>query len=164
MDEQSLRVLEFFKVREAVSAHAASGPGRERAAGIVPSADVKAVERSLRETDELKRHLEFRREFPISGLRDIAVSLKKAAVEGASLRPDELVGVLSVAKTSRLIKGSLARARQEAPLLAERSASLGAFETLEFEITHAIGEDAEVLDSASFELKRIRRGLAQVRA
>ena len=164
MDEHTLRVLEYYKVRDLMAEHAASEPGRAEAGSILPSADAKAVERSLKETDELRRYLEASRDFPIHGLNDIASALKKAAVEGAALRPEELLDVLSVARASRLIKAALYKARQEFALLAERAAGLGVFETLEFEISRAIGEEGEVLDAASFELKRIRRGLGQVRA
>lgn len=164
MDEHTLRVLEFYKVRELMAEHAASEPGRAEAGDILPSPDAKAVERSLKETDELRRYLEASRDFPIHGLKNIASALKKAAVEGAALRPEELLDVLSVARASRLIKAALYKARQEFALLAERAAGLGVFETLEFEISRAIGEEGEVLDGASFELKRIRRTLGQVRA
>lgn len=164
MDEHTLRVLEFYKVRDIMAEYAASGPGREKAGKVAPSPDLRLVERSLKEADELREYLVARREFPISGLKDIASALKKAAVEGATLRPDELLAVNSVARTSRLIKAALGKVRQEYPLLSARGGSLGLFETLEFEIGHAIGEDGEVLDSASLELKRIRRGLVQARA
>ena len=163
MDEHSLRVLEFYKVRELLAGYASSEPGALMARKLLPSGDRAAVERALREAGELRHRLDVGREFPIGGLRDISVSLGKSAVEGAALRPGELLNVLSVARTSRLMKDALGKSRNDGPLLAERSASLGIFDTLEFEITHAIGEDGEVLDGASFDLKRIRRNLTTLR-
>jgi DNA mismatch repair protein MutS2 len=163
MEENTLRVLEFYKVRESLAEHASSGPGRDEAMKLVPSADPKAVLRALRETNELKSYLEHRNDFPISGLRDISGHLKKAAVEGAVLRPEDLLEVMSVARASRLVKSALGKARQEFALLAERSVGLGMYEILEHEIGKAISEEGEVLDTASFELKRIRRMLQQMR-
>ncbi|MGA2193164.1 MAG: endonuclease MutS2 [Nitrospirota bacterium] len=164
MDEHSLRVLEFYKVREEVATFASSGPGRAEAANILPSADRAQVLGYLKETEELRRYLETSRDFPIAGLKDIGTPLKKAAVEGAALRPEELGDILSVARASRLVKDALQKASGDFPLLGERSARLSSFETLEFDIARSIGGDGEVLDEASFELKKIRRGLTQIRS
>jgi len=164
MDEHTLRVLEFYKVRDLLAAHASSEPGQAAVQTIIPSSDPKEVERSLKEAEELRVYLESRRDFPISGLRDITVPLKKSAVEGAVLRPEEFLDILSVARASRLLKGALSKARQECPLLSARASTLGVFEPMEFEINHAISSEGEVLDSASFELKRIRRSLTQTRS
>ncbi len=163
MDEHALKVLEFYKVIEAVSARAASEPGQAEALTIAPLTDIKEVTLRLREADELKRYLSSRHEFPIRGLQDISPQLKKAAVEGAALSPQELLCVLSVAKASRLMKSALAKVKQEYPVLVRRGSSLSVFENIENEITRAIGEDGEVLDSASPELKRIRVSAAQAR-
>ncbi len=164
MDEHALRVLEFHKVIEAVSARAVSEPGRAEALKLVPSADIKEVAPRLKEADELKKYLSSRHEFPISGLQDISAQLKKASVEGAALSPGELLRVLSVAKASRLMKSALAKVKQEYPVLAGRGSSLSVFENMEADISRAIGEDGEVLDSASPELKRIRVSLSQARS
>ncbi len=164
MDEHALRVLEFHKVIEAVSSRAVSEPGQAEARTIAPLTDIKEVTLRLREADELKRYLSSRHEFPIRGLQDIAPQLKKAAVEGAALSPEELLRVLSVAKASRLMKSALAKVKQEYPVLVRRGSSLSVFENIENEITRAIGEDGEVLDSASPELKRIRVSAAQARS
>jgi len=164
VDEHALRVLEYYKVREILKGYAASEPGRAFVDNVIPSADPRWVERSLKETRELMVFLDSRREFPISGLKDVSLSLKKAAVDGSVLRPEELLAVMSVARTSRLIKGSLTKAKEQCPLLGERASALGVFEIIEAEVARAIGEDGEVLDGASPELKRIRRSLTVIRA
>ena len=164
MNEHALKVLEFHKVSEAVSVRAVSGPGRAEALSFAPSSDIKEVTLRLKEADELKKYLTSRHEFPIRGLKDISVQLKKAAVEGAALSPEELLKVLSVARASRLMKSALAKVKQDYPTLIKRAASLSVFENIEMDIARAIGEDSEVLDSASPELKRIRHALTQVRS
>ncbi|MHB8173261.1 MAG: endonuclease MutS2 [Nitrospirota bacterium] len=164
MDEHALKVLEFHKVVLAVSARAVSEPGQIEAAKLRPSTDIKEVTLRLKEAEDLKKYLSARREFPIRGLRDISAQLKKAAVEGAALSPEELLHVFSVARTSRLMKSSLSKARDEYPILAKRSGELSVFENIEAEISRAIGDDGEVLDSASPELKRIRVSLTQARS
>ncbi|MBI5190336.1 MAG: endonuclease MutS2 [Nitrospirae bacterium] len=164
MDEHTLRVLEFYKVRDILRGYAASEPGMAEVDRLVPSTDPKWVARSLKEAQELRSYLDSRREFPITGLKDISSALKKAAVEGATLRPEELLAVLSVARTSRMIKAALGRAGSTWPLLSARAASLHVFEAVEAEVGRSIGEDGEVLDAASPELRRIRRGITMVRA
>ncbi len=164
MDEHALNVLEFHKIIEAVSVRAVSEPGQAEALTIAPLTDIREVTHRLKETGELKRYLSSRHEFPIRGLQDISGQLKKASMEGAILSPDDLLRVLSAAKASRLMKSALGKAKDEYPLLAKRSGALSVFETLETEISRAIGEDGEVLDSASPELKRIRVSAAQARS
>jgi DNA mismatch repair protein MutS2 len=164
MNEHALKVLEFYKVSEAVATRAVSGPGKAEALTFAPSSDIKEVTHRLKEADELKKYLTARHEFPVRGLKDISVELKKASVEGASLAPESLLKVLSVARASRLMKSALAKVKQEYPTLIKRAAALSVFENIEMEIARAIGEDGEVLDSASPELKRIRHALTQVRS
>jgi len=164
MDEHALRALEYYKVREILTGYAASEPGRAVVEQLVPSADPAWVERSLKETEELRRLLDARRDFPIHGLKDISTALKKAGVQGAALRPEDLLAVQSVARTSRLVKACLMAAKAQSPLLNQRATALGVFEAVESGIARAIGDEGEVLDSASFELKRIRRTLSVVRS
>ena len=164
MDEHTLRVLEYYKVRELVKGYASSEPGRAEADKVLPSADPKWVERSLKETDELRVFLESGREFPIHGLKDVSGPLNRAAVEGAMLRPEDLLHIAVVARTSRLVKAAILRSKGTCPLLFALSEPLGVFEALEAEIGRAISDEGEVLDSASFELKRIRRGMALARS
>ena len=164
MDEHTLRVLEYYKVRELMAEHASSHPGREAAGRVLPSSDHKEVEKSLKETDDLRKFIETRHDFPIAGLKDIATQLRKSAVEGSILQPMELLDVAGVARASRLMKAALGRGKGDSALLGARAEHLGVFEILESDFGRAIGEDGEVLDSASFELKRIRRSLGLARS
>jgi DNA mismatch repair protein MutS2 len=164
IDEHTLRVLEFYKVREAVAKCATSEPGRQIVGGIVPETDFGTVERSLKEVSELRSYLDTRKSFPLSGIKDIRPSLRIAATEGAMLMPDGLLGVMSVAKASRLLGQAIKKYGEGHPLLKARSANLAVFETLEAELTRSIDDEGEILDSASPELRRIRRSMSTARA
>jgi len=163
IDEHTLRVLEFYKVRDIVAKLAASDPGREVIEGIVPETGFAAVERSLKEVSELRSYLDGRKSFPLGGIVDIRSALKKSGTEGAMLAPDELLGVMSVAKASRLLGQAVRKSGEGYALLKARATNLVVFETLEAELTRSIGDDGEMLDSASPELRRIRRSMTSVR-
>lgn len=164
MDSHTLRVLEFYKVRDILKQYAASEPGAERADALVPSDDPAWIKRSLKEVYDLAGFINAGNSVPLGGLKDVTAQLKKAAVEGAMLSPHELADVAGVARCSRLVKAQLSRARERFPAIHAHEARLGVFQGLEGAVENAIGADGEVLDSASFELRRIRRSLAALKA
>ncbi|HEX9860842.1 MAG TPA: endonuclease MutS2, partial [Nitrospirota bacterium] len=164
MDQHTLRVLEFYKVREILKGYASSEPGRAEADLVAPSADPAWVRRSLKEAYELTQFLENRNDLPLAGLKDVSGQLSRSLVEGSMLNPRELLDVAGVARASRLVKAALSKVRERFPALSARADGLGVFRELEVEVENAISGEAEVLDSASFELKRIRRGLSTIKA
>ncbi len=164
MDSHTLRVLEFYKVREILKRYAASVPGAERVDAVVPTDDPAWIKRSLKEVYDLAGFIGAGNTVPLGGLKDIRTELGKAAVEGSMLQPHELLDIKGVARCSRLVKAALTRARERYPAIYAHQERLGIFQGLEAAIENAIGDDAEVLDSASFELRRIRRTLATLKA
>jgi len=164
MDEHTLRVLEFYKVRDILKRHAASEPGALRIDEVTPSDDPAWVRRSLKEVYELAGFIEAGGSVPLGGLKDVRAQLKKASVEGAVLSPLELLEVAGVARCSRIVKASLSKAGERFGLVRARADGLGVFQALEARVESSIGDDGEVLDSASFELRRIRRSLATIKA
>ena len=52
MDQKTLSILEFNKVREQLAAHAAFGLGRERALSLEPAVELEIIEARQRETAE----------------------------------------------------------------------------------------------------------------
>lgn len=52
MQEKSLKVLEFYKIRDMLVERAASGLGKARCAALVPVSDIREIERMQAETEE----------------------------------------------------------------------------------------------------------------
>src|SRR5439155_1399894 len=155
VDERTLRLLEFPKIRERVAAFALTAPGRERAGGLQPATDVETVRRSLQETAEAGT-LCAEGDVPLRGTTDIRDGLRRAQI-GAALEPAGLLALCDTLAVIRECKGFVLAHRERAPLLTEIARGMGTFETLERAIRRTVANDGSVPDTASPDLARIRR-------
>jgi len=155
VDDRTLRLLEFPKIRERVAAYALTAPGRERAGGLQPATDVETVRRSLQETAEAGT-LCAEGDVPLRGTTDIRDGLRRAQI-GAALEPAELLALCDTLAVIRECKGFVLAHRERAPLLTDIARGMGTFETLERAIRRTVANDGSVPDTASPDLARIRR-------
>src|SRR5437879_8911125 len=155
MDERTLRLLEFPKIRERVAAYALTAPGRERAGGLQPATDVETVRRSLQETAEAGT-LAAEGGVPLRGTTDIRDGLRRAQI-GAALEPAELLAMCDTLAVIRECKGFVLAHRERAPLLTDIARGMRTFETLERAIRRTVANDGSVPDTANTGLARMRR-------
>ena len=155
MDERSLRVLEYHKVRDLLENCVSCGLGRERARALLPRAQAAAVEEMQSETSEARAALDAGKQIPLGGIRDIRQAVHRASV-GAMLSCDELLEVLSTLASSRRLKKCLAALGEAYPTLSDAARGIDVPEALERAIEEAISESGEVLDRASPALRSIR--------
>ncbi len=161
MQERTLKVLEFTKVREQLVEHAASSLGIEKLKRLVPSTDFEEVVKLQAETDEATTVLRIKGNVPLSGIHDIRAHIKRSIIGGV-LSAHELVQISSTVHTSRQIKRfieDIAEERTEIPILMEQVARIIPLVQLEESIKLAIDESGEVLDSASVLLRSLRQQL-----
>jgi DNA mismatch repair protein MutS2 len=161
MQERTLKVLEFTKVREQLLGHASSSLGIEKIRNLVPSTDFEEVKRLQAETDEAATVLRIKGSAPLSGIYDIRAHIKRSVIGGV-LSPNELVQVSSTIHVSRQMKRfieELADERTEIPILLEMTEKIIPLTNLEQAIKHAIDESGEVLDGASDLLRSLRHQL-----
>ncbi|NLB94268.1 MAG: endonuclease MutS2 [Armatimonadetes bacterium] len=158
MDEQSLRVLEYERVRELLLAHASSELGKERVRAMVPLTDLREIEQRQAETAEVCLAIEEQGGIPLGGIRDIRVAVDRAARDGI-LQPQELLDIADTVYSARRLKFFFARHRSRFPLLNEVATHIYDFSALEHEIRAAISDRAEVQDNASPELAHIRSSI-----
>lgn len=158
MEEHYLRTLELNKVLDRLAGHTAFSLSSEKATGLRPSTDPAEVQRRLEATHEARRLLDLKPSFSVGGARDIRTHLQRAAV-GALLTPDELLMVASTIASARVVKGTISKLGDQLPTLAELTLPIGIHDDLETEIGRAISDAAEVVDSASPDLLRIRHEL-----
>jgi DNA mismatch repair protein MutS2 len=155
--EQTLSTLEFPKIREQLARHTAFSASRELALALQPATVVAEVRRSQALTSEARALLDDFPETSIGGARDVRRAAQHAArggiLDGTSLL--EVAGTVGAARTlrSRLLRLD----RERYPLLVELAGLMPQLPPVEDEILHAIGEDGQVMDSASAELSRLRR-------
>ncbi len=170
MNEHTLRILEFDKVLDIISGYAASDAGKDFVRTVIPISDRQTVELRLRETAEFIGILERGDPPPFDGIFDIRRALEKLSVAGSMFYPDELLQTAATLRAGRRInqffrkmEGRGSDFSPEASLLCSRAASITPLKHLEDAVFSAIDERSEVRDSASPELKRIRKLIARMR-
>ncbi|WP_305044059.1 endonuclease MutS2 [Geoalkalibacter sp.] len=162
MDEATLRILEFDKVRGLLAGLTQTAPGGELARALRPLAERRAVEEALGETAEMQVLHDQRGRPPLGGTRELREHLRRLATAGAFLPPDALLEVLSSIDAAADCRRYLAAA-EAAPRLFEKSRGLEVPETLRRLLRDSIGARGEILDGASFALADIRRNLRLTR-
>lgn len=155
MDERTVRLLEFPKIRLRLAASTVTAAGRERAEALEPSIDAREVADALEETAE-SATLVTDGEVPLRGTADIRDLVHRAAI-GSTLDAPELLAVRDTLATIRQCRGFVLARRDRAPRLAGLAGAMGTFEPLKEAIRRTIADDGTIPDEASRELARIRR-------
>lgn len=161
MIEETLRVLEYDKVRTILAGFTSTSPGRERALALRPLAAGEEVTASLAEISEMTGLLASAGAPPVGGMRDLRETLRSLR-EGAWLPPELLLDVLASAEAAADCRRHFA-GEERAPRLAARAVELAALPELRRQIRASIGPRGEILDAASFELGELRHDIQQTR-
>ncbi len=170
MNSHTLSVLEYDKIKDIVIRFAASEPGRAAVAGLVPAADRDVVESLLSETRECMQLLGGGESLPLDGIKDIGRQIEKIQAAGSMLSPAELLDVASTLGAGRLVKSFFQKFESRgtaagliAPLLGKKATAIRPCKHVEDAVTSAIDENAEVRDSASPDLRKVRKQIVKTR-
>jgi len=170
MNEHTLRILEFDKIKAIVSGFAASMAGRDAITGLLPATEQGKVILLLRETREFTGILQSGETPPLDGVPDIRSSLGRLRISGGMFMPTELLDTATLLSAGRRVKNFFQRYEERdagqkslAPLLSARVAMIRPLKHLEDAVFSAIDERAEVRDSASPALRRVRKQLNRLR-
>ena len=155
MHHKSLVTLEYPKIVDRLAREAAFSVSKTLCLNLEPSDDVDEVRRRLAHTTEARRLMDLRPDIGVQGARDVRPHVQ-AADRGATLSPGELLEVLATLRASRFVSRSISRADETFPLLRALAGDLPVRPSLESRIETSISEDAEVMDSASPDLRRLR--------
>ncbi len=156
MDQRTLRLLEYDKIREMLMQHAATTLGQELIARMRPARDVAVVTARLAETTEACQMLAESGHAPFAGLRDVRDALQRAQKQGV-LSAQELLDVADTAASCRRLRRYFTTAVDRFPRLKSQGMLLAEFPTVEQAIDKAISTTGEVLDAASANLALARR-------
>lgn len=161
MNNKSLRVLEFFKIRDLLKDEITSNLGKELADELLPSADYNEVVRMQKETSEASALVMQTGNMPTGPLYDLTHLVKVAEI-GASLNPRQLLDLSDTFRTTRTIRSFILRSdedRNKFPILLGLADVIEPFKDIEDSINTAIIGENQISDNASHELKRIRRSI-----
>lgn len=149
--------LEFEKIIHRITQLAGSEPGRDIVRSISPGTDPVSIVAELARVSEMKELLVAEHQLPLDGIRSITVALRKTTVENQILTVQELLDVGTTLRAGRSVQGFLGKRRSQYPRLAEFLPFLFSDKVLEFNLFDALDESGIVKDSASKELKTIRK-------
>lgn len=163
MNEKSLKVLEFYKIKELLINRAESQLGKDLAKTIEPLTDIREIEILQEETDEALSLIIQRGNPPLYGIFSIIAEVRRTEI-GGSLTPGGLLKVSDSLRVSRGLKNYLKETKDDKaskyPIIEELIDSLRIFKNIEDEINNAIINENEVSDNASSTLRNIRRQIA----
>ena len=105
MNERALRVLEFTKIREMLSAYALSDAGKALCRGLVPLADFGEVNRALDETEEAAAVLAYQGGNPLISFADVSEYLSLSE-KGSTLHPKALLQIADSLRAARAARSA----------------------------------------------------------
>jgi len=158
MNEKAYRVLEYNKILDLLSAEAASAITKEMIGELKPSLDLYQIKEMLAETTEAVSVIMRKGALPLGAFYDIRDSVYLAA-KGGTLTMKQLLEILYNLQTARNAAAFLKSDLPELPIIRGLADALHIRKQLEENIDRCIISEDEMADSASPELKRIRRSI-----
>jgi DNA mismatch repair protein MutS2 len=158
MNPHTIRVLEYDKILQRLATFCAFKGGAELASSLLPSDDLRTINDWMEQTGEACRLLDQKTDIYFGGVYDLRALVAKSE-RGSILIPTELVEVRTTLMRARTLRNTLTRLNRQFPRLADIAFSIEPCEHVIGEISRCINDRAEVVDSASPELGRIRAQL-----
>ena len=158
MEERTLRVLEFNRIKEMLTGFALCTEAKQRCSNLLPVSDIYEAQKLLNLTSQAETLIIKKGAPPLSPVRNIAASAKRCQAGGV-LSMGEL---LSCGHVLRMARGLIAYSDEDDfntdyPALSDIFGQLTQDKKLETAIFSAIISDEEMADDASGELLSIRR-------
>ncbi len=160
MDDATLSALEFGAVKQLVAEHIRTPFGRRALERLSPSADRAVVAARLDRAREAMRHRLEGGSLGPGSLGDPAPLLERLGPSGAVLEPAEILLVVSVLEASAALRAALEAVRETLPRIWEVASRIPDLREVSRSIAGRITSDGGVDDSASDELRKIRRRIA----
>jgi DNA mismatch repair protein MutS2 len=161
MDEHTLELLEFDKVRELLAGYAHSSLGKELARTLEPMTDAACVRDELALVTEMADALGQGLAPPFSGLHDVRLVVRRAAI-GSQLTAEQLLEVADTLACTGHIYRYRHRLGERHERLADLLAGVEDLGPVAKTIGGCVDGRGHVLDMASRELALVRQKLADV--
>ena len=162
MDDKSLEMLEFHRIRGILAEFTSFSASREMAINLQPRSDYEQISLLLRQSAEARHLLVLEPQFSIGGVIDIRETVGMAA-RGKVLEPQTLVEIQQTLVATCQVRGKLGKLSEELPLLWNIAGGLVELRQLEQDIGRCFTPTGELLDSASSKLAAVRQSLQRKR-
>lgn len=161
MNEKSLRILEFNKIKDKIKKYARTNAGKEKISDLAPYDNVYEINNKLDETNEALEVILDKGNPPLEGLFDIHEGVERAR-KGGTLTPEQLLKIGSTLRAARNMKEFFKREDFEKAYerLEDLAYILTPVKNLEDDIERSIVSE-EISDKASATLYNIRRSLKE---
>lgn len=158
MDSTTLETLEYPAVLKELSGFAATPPGMIMAEGLRPIADYGLLQMQWSRYGEAADILKVAGRLPVGGTTDISALLAKLGPEGAFLLPEELIQIKNNIIASLQMK-ALADVQFAGayPLISGSISLISDQRSIASELERIVDDRAQIKDTASTALYRIRR-------
>ncbi len=151
--------LEFGTVLEEISKLCNSTKASEYSLSIKPYHDIEKLKDELDLTEDVIKIFQIGEELPLSGLREIDSSLKKAKIRNAVLDEHELLRIKDNLRVFRLVNNYINNKSDSLVNLSNVQELIHFNQFIEKHIDDAISDNGEVKDTASKQLQSIRRNI-----
>lgn len=159
LNDRTLRVLEYEKMKEQLQAHAGSTLAKERIEQLQPYRELAEAKEAQNFTAEAAKVIRLRGQAPLGGIRQIHAHVRRAQI-GGMLNAGELTEVSDTLYAGRRIRSFILDMTEETvdlPLLEGLVRQIVALPEIEKQIRDCIDENGAVLDSASSALRGLRQ-------
>ena len=160
MNKKGLKVLEYNKIIEMLKAQANSQMAKERLAALLPETEIHRIREGLAETSEAVSVIVKKGALPLGEIYDINSALHFAR-KGGTLTMRQLLQLLYNMKVTGNVITFLKSDLEYLPIIMGMYEVLVAFPKLAERIDRSILSEDEMADSASPELRNIRRSIAR---
>ncbi|KAA3619532.1 MAG: endonuclease MutS2 [Calditrichaeota bacterium] len=150
--------LELPKVLHSISTRAVTSMASQNLLKLEFLDDIESIQQALARVTDLRNLLDSGEDLNLEYFEDLGSVFEVLRVEGATVAIEKLIGLGKLARNGRIVLGFLRSQREKCPHLWEIAHNLQPVQELENAIQKSIDPATfEVLDSASPELKKIRR-------
>lgn len=171
MENRSMKLLPgglgektgYEAVRNAIRPFLYTPGGRKLLERMYPVGNRKELEILTGQTSEMIGLYDRDQALPFVNLREIDIWMEQCRAEGATLPVEAFAAIREHCRLARIVRSACERIGEECPSLRSLSEIISPPEELEREIETCIGEEGEIRDEATSELREIRKQLRSAR-
>ncbi|MEY8000387.1 endonuclease MutS2 [Clostridium sp. Mt-5] len=160
MNEKSLKILEFNKIKEKLKKYANTSAGKDLIEALTPYNNIYEVKKHLQETSEALKLLIFRGNPPFEGVYDVRQGIEMAE-KGFVLMPGQILKIGAVLRAARRFQKYISTKEDEEhfKIIEDICAGIIVLKDLENRVFMSIESEEKISDKASSVLYNIRKSL-----